>query len=548
MINCLLIKITTNSRGLPVRNYRTINAAELMIGRGAECTIHLADPRVAMHHAVIKELEDGHIYIVSLNGEVEVDGAILQNIKLTPGKQIMVGPYQLNVEPAPPDVNLSIALTLIEQLPDDYQDLKARTHDPLPNAFKFKWRLSMWLAALIALTFLLLPLAQNLIPPLQTSMSTLPFGFDRVWSPGRISTAHRHFGSQCFNCHQAPLKKVPDQACVHCHQDTAPHIADPELQKRSLKAAHRFIGSMRCAECHQEHKAPHPLARQDNDMCIKCHGAIRTIDRETKLPNIRDFEKQHPDFKLSFKTGPNAKDTVRIPQADKAKLIEKSGLVFPHNQHVGKVQGPNGIWDVRELACTSCHQAEGKEMRFKALSYKNNCSTCHTGELQVGPKDHKLTLPHGDEQSMFNALKLYAPKEFDRYSDQLKNNGCAYCHEVQATQAGDDLPWRTAPLHLNNDWFSKAQFNHAAHRTQQCTSCHKVEESTSSADVAIPDRQSCLQCHSGNTQRYKRIASSCMSCHNFHNAHQGYDLITGAKVESKDIDLLNALPNDAKPH
>jgi len=37
-----------------------------------------------------------------------------------------------------------------------------------------------------------------------------------------------------------------------------------------------------------------------------------------------------------------------------------------------------------------------------------------------------------------------------------------------------------------------------------------------------------------------------MSCHTFHNAHQGYDLITGAKVDSKDIDILNALPNGAK--
>ncbi|HBA09026.1 MAG TPA: hypothetical protein DCW48_05350, partial [Methylotenera mobilis] len=197
MINCLLIKITNNSRGLPVRNYRTLNATELMIGRSAECNIHLADPRIAMHHAVIKELEDGHLYVVSINGEIEVDGAMLQNIKLIPGKQIMIGPYQLNVEPAPPDVNLSVSLTLVNPLSDDYQDLKARTHEPLPNAFKFKWRLSMWLIAFISLVFLVLPLAQNLIPQLQSSMSELPFGFDRVWSSGRMSTAHRHFGSQC---------------------------------------------------------------------------------------------------------------------------------------------------------------------------------------------------------------------------------------------------------------------------------------------------------------------------------------------------------------
>ena len=142
---------------------------------------------------------------------------------------------------------------------------------------------------------------------------------------------------------------------------------------------------------------------------------------------------------------------------------------------------------------------------------------------------------------MFNALKLYSPKEFDHYSDNLKNNGCAYCHEIQASKPEDGLPWKIMPLHLNNDWLTKAQFNHAAHRTQQCNACHKVEESVTSADVAIPNRQSCLLCHSGNTQKNKRIASGCMSCHTFHNAHQGYDLITGAKVESKDVDIINAL-------
>jgi pSer/pThr/pTyr-binding forkhead associated (FHA) protein len=66
MINCLLIKISYNKRGTPVRSYRTLTSEELSIGRGAECNIHLLDPRISMHHAVIKRLDDGQLYLMSM--------------------------------------------------------------------------------------------------------------------------------------------------------------------------------------------------------------------------------------------------------------------------------------------------------------------------------------------------------------------------------------------------------------------------------------------------------------------------------------------------
>ena len=124
MINCLLIKISHNARGVLARSYRTISSEEITIGRGAECTIHLLDPRLAMHHAVIKKLDDGQIYLVAINGELSVDGATLQNVELVHGKEVTIGPYQLKVEPAPPDVNIAVSLSLVQRLPDDFQDLK----------------------------------------------------------------------------------------------------------------------------------------------------------------------------------------------------------------------------------------------------------------------------------------------------------------------------------------------------------------------------------------------------------------------------------------
>lgn len=104
------------------------------------------------------------------------------------------------------------------------------------------------------------------------------------------------------------------------------------------------------------------------------------------------------------------------------------------------------------------------------------------------------------------------------------------------------------PLTINDDWFSKARFNHASHHTQPCKSCHDVENSQTSADVAMPDRDSCLRCHAGNERKYKRIASSCMSCHDFHNAHGGQGgALAGSSVRPEDVAaLLGAANPDAK--
>lgn len=547
MINCLLIKITHNSRGLPVRSYRTLVVEEITFGRGAECTVHLPDPRIAMHHAVIKRMHDGEMHIVAINGDLEVEFSSKQSVPLTQGTEVMVGPYQLTVEPAPPDVNLAISLVLANRLPDDFQNIKSRTHEPLPGASAFKRRLSLWMVAFIALFFVALPVAQNLVPQLRETMAELPFGFDRIWSPGHISNAHRHFGSQCINCHQTLTKPVSDKACMQCHRDTAPHIEDKTLQHHAFVAKRKFVGSTQCAECHREHKSPFPLTRQDDGMCIKCHGNIKSVDAKTSLTDIHDFDHDHPDFKLTFKTD-TAEGSVRIPQTDKTRLIEKSGLKFPHYQHTGKVQGPNGLSDIREMSCTMCHQPEGKEMRFKPLSFKRDCLACHATELEVGPVNARISVPHGSEQNVMNTLKLYAPKEAARYSETLKSTGCAYCHEVLDTKEGDSLPWRIMPLFINPDWFSKAQFNHALHRTQQCTSCHQVENSESSADVAMPDRKSCLLCHSGNSPKHKRIASGCMSCHDFHSAHTtSNDLAQpNGSVTKTDIDVLLANPQAAE--
>lgn len=158
-------------------------------------------------------------------------------------------------------------------------------------------------------------------------------------------------------------------------------------------------------------------------------------------------------------------------------------------------------------------------MRLAPVSFQRDCLACHADRLEVGPAGATLRLPHGTEQAVANALKVQAPRQFSRHAEALGTDGCVYCHEIVAVGKGDDLPWRIMPLRITQDWFIKARFQHASHRTQQCQSCHRVEHSESSADVAMPDRKSCLRCHAGNSPKHGRIASSCMSCHDFHSAH-----------------------------
>jgi len=78
-----------------------------------------------------------------------------------------------------------------------------------------------------------------------------------------------------FQCHQILTHKVSDQACLKCHRDTGPHIANSVLQQRIFNHTNLLSVGIHCAECHREHKAPHPLARQDNKMCVNCHAISR---------------------------------------------------------------------------------------------------------------------------------------------------------------------------------------------------------------------------------------------------------------------------------
>ena len=58
-------------------------------------------------------------------------------------------------------------------------------------------------------------------------------------------------------------------------------------------------------------------------------------------------------------------------------------------------------------------------------------------------------------------------------------------------------------------------FNHRAHKTETCESCHKAGASVSASDLLLPNLASCRTCHGGESAAGK-VQSSCAMCHDYH--------------------------------
>ena len=64
-------------------------------------------------------------------------------------------------------------------------------------------------------------------------------------------------------------------------------------------------------------------------------------------------------------------------------------------------------------------------------------------------------------------------------------------------------------------WFPYAKFSHESHRMLDCAGCHAgAATSTLTSDVLMPQRDTCLTCHSRSTLG---VRSDCLECHSYHD-------------------------------
>ena len=67
-----------------------------------------------------------------------------------------------------------------------------------------------------------------------------------------------------------------------------------------------------------------------------------------------------------------------------------------------------------------------------------------------------------------------------------------------------------------------AKFDHDAHRSFSCVSCHeKVLKSTESSDVLLPGIQTCKTCHAPGPEHAE---SRCFECHTYQDWSKGKEV------------------------
>ncbi len=388
---------------------------------------------------------------------------------------------------------------------------------------------------------------------------------DKLWTPGHpLDQAHQAWATDCKACHSTPFAQVLDKDCKTCHKNAADHV-----DKKATSVS--VLAEATCASCHRDHNGLDGLSRQNkhymNTNCSDCHSNIKQSYPKTKIQNVKDFAKQHPEFKYQLAASTKPDDLVRT-RLTKTGLSEKPGFKFPHDVHLkkGGVKSPKGKVDMN---CASCHTPNQDGVNFAPITMKEDCQYCH--DLKFEPAVSNREVPHGnvelalstirefysyvqvntvpvDEKPLTALINLIRPgKDEPKVVSYVSSNGdsrsraslaavslfektsCNLCHEVTKLSGqgkkgtpGQDLPqYAIGKITPTHPWFVSSVFDHSKHNLADCTDCHAANKSKKAEDVLMPSIDTCRDCHAGKKPVVNKIVSDCGLCHGFHqSAHK----------------------------
>ena len=337
--------------------------------------------------------------------------------------------------------------------------------------------------------------------------------------------------------------KAIDMACQKCHREHA-------LHREGIPV------TMGCSTCHEEHRGPARMALPDDTRCAACHGDPDVfVETRSKIalagfvPGPVDrglasnFEGLHPTFRIH-----------------EYRLKDTNTLRFNHALHLTK-PSVTSLSGGRAMECVQCHRPDASGDYVRGVAFEMDCSKCHS--LQFDVETPELRLPHGNPEFV-SAFLRSLPRQYADFAarsgvanageqnriahekvrrlfehvssgEELEKRilfsnstigpqrrigtvegappaiyaGCAYCHEVKANIAGKAEV--TKPI-VTERWLQHGEFNHRKHATMACADCHNAAQSSETADIIVPTKNSCANCHSPAGG----VEHSCATCHNFH--------------------------------
>jgi hypothetical protein len=409
-------------------------------------------------------------------------------------------------------------------------------------------------------------------PEVATEMRTPTTGWktlDRVWNPGTLDQKHHAWSNDCRACHSAPFTRVQDKDCQACHQRIGPHVATNAQAQPHGPAASSGPDSLRCATCHRDHWGEFGLTQQNKlftqSRCATCHQDIRASAPTTPTESVRDFVKDHPEFRIQITDPDHPKKLIRTRMQASTPLRSASGHKFPHDVHLDPkgVDSPDGKVKV---TCQDCHRPSKDQSTFEPVRFQQDCRSCH--EMRFDPAVANREIPHGSVDQVLSTLREFygfmksRPPIVVRDQDKpplaltrpgkpdtpirsyvhftsndlqtasaaatavFEKTTCVVCHEPQRVAGpgrsgttGHDMPqWTIPSMTPPHAWMPQSRFNHRTHQLTECKTCHAAEKSTQASDVLMPGLAVCRDCHAPTSPAAQRASSDCGTCHSFHTA------------------------------
>jgi hypothetical protein len=584
-VSFLLRTVSTSAEGREIVRTARVEGDRLTVGRAPGSDIHLTDLAVALDHALI-ERSAGRLAVtvhaglsVELNGRKVTSGAV----ELATGGDIRIASHLLRIMPTAAGAD-EIAITVQrvsegEAKLDRGADRLFSLSSVMPGKRPLAWLL---LLAVLGI-FLAWPIKAS-FDRQHRAQQFAAFQADEAWSSGHLSQAHAGLQHNCTACHVKPFESVRDAACAACHTKIHKH-ADPFRLARAKPDLTRWgafqlgikerlnLPPGRCVDCHTEHEGPQQMPATAQRFCSDCHADLKGKLPDTKIGNAGDFGSAHPEFRPALITGWNGErpQVARMSLAGQPR--EDSGLKFPHAMHLSRVNGVaqmarrlSGQYGFGQaLDCANCHRPDPEGARFQPVDMESDCAMCHSLAFDKAGGTVR-TLRHGDPAQVIAdlrdfyrgrsaspppslspfarrrpgaALQVQDKVQFARGAhaqgaDQAvravfsRGGACYDCHQVDAPGPAS-IAFRIRPVAFPTRYIGHGWFDHRAHASQTCSSCHAAVRSNAASDLLIPGIATCRTCHGGE-RTSKPVASSCAMCHDYHMGQGAPSMIIRQRV------------------
>ncbi len=333
----------------------------------------------------------------------------------------------------------------------------------------------------------------------------------------------------------------------------ADHLTHIKFNHKLHLDPSRSPGITRCDICHTT-SDPSPLAR-DNPTVDDKLPATTVHDRPASAANSTDRRYMQPVnyerhcascHKLTVAQAGEAPNFLNIEVAHvKMDIVQQQLAALPALYSAALAKDPQ-----REKKLTITKKVRNKVTETKIT--EQEWSQAQIEKLQSGdiadwlaspratnhPDLKKLLTPTGDPA----APPTLSPEEQrSLYVAYATGNSCNKCHDLQGTPPGSKAPetsttqpsttqpaalptvFGTKPTNLPTSprrWFTSSQFDHDKHRTENltCTTCHAAAlTSADTAEILLPNIESCTTCHHDPNASGRGVAADCTSCHLYHD-------------------------------